>query len=114
MHRVSGQTRHPHGDVVLHLVHGQHAARVAHRHRPEDGQVPAVQHRAGPERHLQEGVQLVLHSDVHMRAATGVGRTQLVSDQRGQPEPQEQDQTHLPGKRGVTRTETSPQSPNSG
>lgn len=98
VHRVPGQTRHTDRRAILHCVHRHHAARVAHRHQPEDGQVPEEQYRAGQKRHLQEGVQLVLHSHVHLRAAVGAGRAQLVPDQRGQPESQEPHSTHLPGK----------------
>jgi len=98
VHRVPGQARHPDGGAVLHRVHGHHAARVAHSHQPGHRQVPEEQHGTGPERHLQEGVQLVLHRHVHMRTAAGAGRAQLVPDQRGQPEPPEQDATHVPGK----------------
>jgi len=72
---------------------------MAHSRQPGDGQVPEEQHRTGQERHLQEGVQLVLHCHVHMRAAVGAGRAQLVLDQRGQPEPQKPDAAHLSGKR---------------
>lgn len=98
VHRVPGQASHPDGGAVLHRVHGHHAARVAHSHQRGHRQVPEEQHGTGPERHLQEGVQLVLHRHVHMRAAAGAGRAQLVPDQRGQPEPPEPDAAHVPGK----------------
>lgn len=87
VHRVPGQARHHVRGVILHRVHGHHAARVAHSRQPGHGQVPEEQHRVRPQRHLQEGVQLVLHRHVHMHAAVGSGRAQLVPDQRGQPEP---------------------------
>lgn len=99
VHRVPGQARYLVCRSVLHRVHGQHAVRVANNHRPVDGKVPEDQHRTGQERHLQEGVQLVLHNHVHMRTTVGVSRAQLVPDQRGQPEPQEPDTTHMSGKR---------------
>lgn len=98
VHRVPGQARHHFRGAVLYRVHGDHAARVAHSHQPGHRQIQEEQHGLGQERHLQKGVQLVLHSDVHMRAAPGAGRAQLVPDQRGQPEPQEPDAAHLPGK----------------
>jgi len=72
---------------------------MAHSRQPGDGEVPEEQHRTGQKRHIQEGVQLVLHSHVHMRAAAGTGRAQLVPDKRGQPESQEPDPAHLSGKR---------------
>lgn len=98
VHRVPGQARHPDGGAILHPVHGHHAARVAHSHQRGHRQVPEEQHGTGPERHLQEGVQLVLHRNVHMRTAACAGRAQLVPDQRGQPEPPEPDSAHVPGK----------------
>lgn len=98
MHRVPGQARYPDGGAILHRVHGHHTTRVAHSHQRGHRQVPEEQHGTGPERHLQESVQLVLHRHVHMRTAAGAGRAQLVPDQRGQPEPPEPDATHVSGK----------------
>jgi len=98
VHRVPGQARHPDRGPVLHRVHGHHAVRVAHSHQRGHRKVPEEQHGTGPERHLQEGVQLVLHRHFHLCAAAGARRAQLVPDQRGQSEPPEPDAAHLPGK----------------
>lgn len=97
VHRVPGQARHPGGGVVLRPVHGHHAVRVAHPDRSGHRQVPEEQYGTGPERHIQEGVQLVLHRHIHLCAAAGAGRAQLVPDQRRQPEPPEPDAAHVPG-----------------